>query len=338
MIKEISLNYNYIFFNSFDGGLWKNDLDGYFSICAEDLNEISNVKVVPHPLDYAPLFERFLFGIHNSGRLNHFLKMPFREKWYPKYFKHSFSNSKPICFVFLIYPPLEYIKYLRSVFLDCKIVKVTRDLIHTQLNAFEPYYKAKCFDSWLTFDEEEAKKYGLVSFSEFESITKIPVCSTYPIFDVFFAGRAKNRLPILLDVYDKFSETGLNCYYYILGVKKEDRIYRPSIKYTEKPLSYREMLKLSVNSRCLLEVNQIGAVGYTSRFLEAVMYNKRLITNNLSIRDSGFYNPEFIQLFSNASEIDPSFILRDEKEVNYHYNGEFSPIHLIRRIDNELSK
>ena len=97
-------------------------------------------------------------------------------------------------------------------------------------------------------------------------------------------------------------------------------------------MPYSEMLYHTINSKCILEINQYEAVGYTSRFLEAVMYNKRLITDNKDVMLSKFYSSDNIMCISDILDIDPSFV-SSEKIVDYYYNGEFSPIHLIEKID-----
>ena len=103
-------------------------------------------------------------------------------------------------------------------------------------------------------------------------------------------------------------------------------------------LAFWEMLYHTINCRCVLDVNQEDASGYTSRFLEAVMYNKPLIADNRFIKQSKFYNPEFIQVYDDWNDLDPEFVKKDETRVDYHYNGEFSPIRLIEQIDQELVK
>lgn len=56
----------------------------------------------------------------------------------------------------------------------------------------------------------------------------------------------------------------------------------------------------------------------------------------MSIQNSEFYNPTYISCVSTVEEIDPTFVKVDVGEINYHYNGEFSPIHLIENIDRQL--
>ena len=86
----------------------------------------------------------------------------------------------------------------------------------------------------------------------------------------------------------------------------------------------------------MFDVNQSGAVGYTSRFLEAVMYNKRFITDNNAVKDTEYYKTGDIFYFEKVSDIPKNFF--EISEANYHYGGEFSPIHLISIIDRELTK
>ena len=102
-------------------------------------------------------------------------------------------------------------------------------------------------------------------------------------------------------------------------------------------MPYKKVLYNSINARCMFDINQGGADGFTTRFLEAVMYNKRFITDNPSVKESPFFSPDYIQVVKDVNDIDPSFV-QCNNTVDYHYNGEFSPIHLIEQIDEELTK
>jgi hypothetical protein len=177
----------------------------------------------------------------------------------------------------------------------------------------------------------------MIQFDEFESKIDIPRDNNYPLSDIFFAGFVKDRMPILMDIYHRLTDAGLKVKYYLTGVPQSERKEHVGITYGDHPITYYEMLYQTVNSRCVLEINQEGASGYTSRFLEAVMYNKKLITNNSDIIKSKFYSPNYIQVIKQADQIDASFI-RSNESVDYHYNQEFSPVHLIEKIDKELKK
>ena len=328
------LQYNYVVFNSNDGTHLKKNPDGYYTICVKDLENDPRIHVVSQPLDYAPRFFRFLFALHHAHRINKIVKLPFKRLWFPFFFRHRFEKKLPLCFVILNpYIPEEYFKYLKKTYPDCKLVAVHRDLLSVWRDETPHFVQNPLFDLEMTFDEKEAANYGMEYFCEFESKLPLSPAADYPWSDVFFAGKAKDRLPRLMKIYHILTEAGLSCHYYLTGVPQELRIPYPGIEYADKPLTYRKMLEHTVNTRCVLEINQSNAVGLTSRFLEAVMYGKKLITDNLAIKESPFYDPRYIQCLSDVTEVSPSFVTEDVGKIDYRYNGEFSPLHLIEQID-----
>ena len=333
--------YNYVYFDMgkvFCRGI---DRDNYYYICTEDLRKLDNVQVSSGPLDYSSFLWRFLYKAYHHPVSNRYVQLPLKKLWYPYYFKSNFKTERPFCFIVSRYTVPNYLRYLKKRYPDCKIVLLHRDLIHLWYErnpAFTPEIVEEIFDLRMTYDEKEAELYGIPHFDEFESKPEVSIDPEYPLSDVFFAGYAKDRLPTLLRAYEKFAEKGLRCDYYIVGVPESERVERPGIVYADRQMSYREMLYRTVNSKCVLEICQSGAVGYTSRFLEAVMYNKKLITNNPAVGKTKFYDPRYIQCIDQVEDMDVGFVDRDVGEIDYHYKGEFSPVHLIERIEQLLSE
>lgn len=332
------LKFDYIFFTGLNTLSKQNGRKEYVSICLRDLENIEGIHLVNYPLDYASYPIRKFAYMYQSRKLAKYIKLPQR-LLYPFFFKYPFKNEKPLCFVVLdrYFITGNYLSFLKIKYPTAKFVLLHRDLMRfCRQNAAEGLMDWPYFDLEMTFDANEAKEYGMSHFEEFESKIEVPRSNDYPKSDVFFAGYVKDRLPNLLKAYEIFISAGLKVEYYLTGVKQEEREPHPGIQYADKPISYSEMLFRTVNSRCVLEFMQDGAVGNTSRFIEAVMYNKKLITNNYSIRSSEFYNSNYIQIVSNASDIDPFFI--DDYNVDFGYHDQFSPIHLIEQIDKELSE
>lgn len=331
------MKYNYVLFNSQDGTTWKDFPDGYYNICVEELKNSDCIEVVTAPLYHQNLIIRWIYSAYCSPALAQRVKLPFKHLWYPFYFKNKFKTDKPLCFIVLNHHlPLPYLSYLKHKFPNCKIVLLHRDLVQVCQRLAPGLMENPNIDLEMTFDKNESEKYGFPHFNEFESKIDVPILET-PESDVFFAGKAKDRFPLLLDVYKQLTSYGLHCKYYLTGVPIEQQIQLPGIEYANKFMSYREMLYHTVNTRFVLEINQGGADGYTSRFLEAVMYNKKLITNNVFIKNSSFYTPKFIQIFNKAEEIS-RFFVENSSDVNYYYNGEFSPMRMIERVEEELIK
>ncbi len=332
------MKYNYVYFD--DGAVLNGcpDINNYYYICTLDLKRLDNVYVVSYPLDCKPGIIHSFYVMHNHPIINSVITLPFKSIWYPFFFKYSFKNDKPICFVVSgYYITVDYIRFLKKKYVNSKFVLLHRDLVdlwHKRKPQFSRRLVGELYDIEMSYDKGDCAKYNLVHFDEFESKIDILNQDNKYIYDVFFAGTAKDRLPLLIDIYDYLTSAGINVKYFITGTTSESRIERKNIVYSDKNMNYREMLNCSIKSRCLLEVQQAGAVGYTSRFLEAVMYNRKLITNNITIAESKFFDEKGINIFANVNDISVNFV--KSKPYNFNYQGEFSPIHLIEKIDSLL--
>ncbi len=338
MNTDKRFHYNYVYFNS-NCNVDRIDPNEYNAICTRDLEPLDNVRVIQVPLQDKPKLLRAIFNLHNNYRINRRIRLPFRNIWYPLYFKDDFKSKQPYCFIVANNNfPFGYFDFLRRRYPLCKIIKLHRDLVkitHTNPDYSEEKMN-RVFDLRLSIDREESKTYGMVHFDEIESKVDVKIAPDYPLCDVFFAGKAKDRLPKLIEAYDRFTSFGLKSEFFITHVKPEDQIRREGITYSDSYMPYMEMLYKSVNARFMFDINQDGAVGYTSRFLEAVIYNKRFITDNRAVKETRFYNSGDILYFERVSDIDKSFF--NKTEADYHYAGEFSPIHLLEKIDMELVK
>lgn len=329
------MKYNYVFFN-----IREKYKDGFYEICLRDISKWENVIITSRYMEHAGAMLRFFRRMCFSKTVNNIVSVPFKKIFYPMYFKNTFKDDKPLCFIFCChYEDVEYIRYLRKKYPDCRIIKMHRDLIKLWRQKHPDFTEKvikELFDVVMAYDENEAKEYDAVHFNEFESKIDVGRDKNYPIADVFFAGAAKERLPQIMDAYKVLTDAGLNVLYYLVGVPKQQQGNYPGITYSDKWLPYKKMLYYSVNSRCILEINQGDSVGYTSRFLEAVIYGKKLITNNCSIENSPFYNSEYIQCVKNMKDLNPDFVRKDVGEIDYGYTDKFSPKYLFERIDNML--
>lgn len=85
------------------------------------------------------------------------------------------------------------------------------------------------------------------------------------------------------------------------------------------------------HSNCILEVLIEGMTGATLRYNEAVCYNKKLLTNNKNIVNLPFYDPRYMRVFDSPDDIDVEWV-RKQVPIDYHYDGRFSPTHIIDEI------
>ena len=82
---------------------------------------------------------------------------------------------------------------------------------------------------------------------------------------------------------------------------------------------------------------QQGGHGYTLRTCEAIMYDKKMITNNPEIKNAVFYSPERISVFEDVSEIDADFVLREPQKVDYQFKDKLSPLKFLEFLDEKFA-
>lgn len=179
----------------------------------------------------------------------------------------------------------------------------------------------------LTDDPGDSEKFGWIFWMD--CISDISSVNSGKKSDVFFAGIAKDREEQILDAYWTLTQNGLNCDFTIVG--KTADIPQISGKY----IIYKELLSRDKATNCILEIMQKGQTGYTCRAQEAIIFNKKLLTNNKWITKSRYYNPLFIKVFDKIGKEEIEFV-KEQVFVDYKYDGSFSPIKLIEYLDGRI--
>ena len=311
----------------------------FYKISYRNIANTNKTRYISTNIDTDNKILNFLYKLHCSQTIENILKLPFKSVWNKHYFKNTFNNNDPICFVFTgnHISKLRYgfDKYLRKIYPNCKLVIFYQDLITRRRNSLFEKYRDR-FDLVLSFDQKDARDYGLVYYPLVYTPEEYETEGELPRSDVFFVGKAKNRLDEILTAYEKLSEAGLNCDFHIVNVPEADRKYADKINYCSQ-MSYTENLKHIKATSCLLEIMQKGGHGYTLRACEAITYGKRMITNNPEIINAPFYRPELISVFENTADIDVDFVKNGEFKVDYNYKEELSPLKMFEFVENKLN-
>ena len=192
------------------------------------------------------------------------------------------------------------------------------------------------WDKVFSFQRSDCEKYGFEFTDKIYSkadIEKYAVPSD-PKTDVYFVGLAKDRMEKIFCVYRFLTEKGCKCDFTVIVGKDELAEYKAKYKgisFETSRVPYTEVLRKLSATKSILELCAEGQDGLTMRFYEAAFYNKLLITNNQTAKNSELYNPIFMQVVRDYSEIDAKAILETE-EIDYNYNGDFSPVHFVSRL------
>ena len=184
-------------------------------------------------------------------------------------------------------------KFIETKFLSCEDLK-------------------KIFDKVFTFDQNDSEKYNFI---------KLPLMYKDLIndknetkYDLCYVGNSKNRLFKIQKLYKDLSRRGFECNFYVNGVKnKKNRKF--DINYNKR-ISYKKTLEISKESKCILEIIEDGQTHSTTRLCEAIVFEKKLITNNVNLIDDELYSPDFIYILGYRSDSIYEFILND-KNVNF---------------------
>jgi len=309
-----------------------------YKISYSELNDIADANYIgglPH------LFGERIGKIINSIAIR--TKLPFLgyliKKNLAKVLK---KTNKPICFIFFgnwVEYDLSFgiIDHLKSRYLNSKIVWFNQDLVKTHNRILEQIDSIKNrFDLVLSFDYDDCKEYNMI----YHPLVFTDVTNKYKSKienDIYFLGKAKNRLSDILKVYSFLKSMNLKLDFNLVGVPHDQQIFQNEINYIDS-MSYDDNLRHVARSRCLLEVMQKTGTGFTSRTNEAICFGKKILTNNTMIKNAPFYNSNYISEFDDQFIFDEEFLLKipDDIEVNYQYKNEISPINFLRFIDERL--
>uniref|UniRef100_A0AAU6WPN0 Uncharacterized protein n=2 Tax=Chryseobacterium TaxID=59732 RepID=A0AAU6WPN0_9FLAO len=105
----------------------------------------------------------------------------------------------------------------------------------------------------------------------------------------------------IIKLAKKFKNLGLNTSINLIAKtpKKLKNIDLGIVNLTNRPVSFKENIINSSKSRIILDfVNDVHH-GISMRTFESIGFRKKLITNNLLVKDYDFYNPSNIFVIEN---------------------------------------
>lgn len=152
--------------------------------------------------------------------------------------------------------------------------------------------------------------------------------------DLYYLGSGIDRTEQLDRIAKECVIRQIHTSFHVVSGQKQP-IISDAISFHQQTIPYEQNERWIRNSNCLLEIMHDGFHGPTQRYMEAVVFGKRLLTNNISVTELDFYNPKYMRIFHSWQDIDYDFI-NDTQVVDYVYRGEFAPIHFIEKIDWDL--
>ena len=136
-----------------------------------------------------------------------------------------------------------------------------------------------------------------------------------------FLGNKKNRINEINQIKAICDNVSKNSYWKVVENEKD---YVPYIDY----------LSIMINSKCIVDVIIPGQTGLSLRPMEALFFNKKLITNNLYIKKMDFYHPNNIFIIGIDNDI-KNFMKLPNVTISDNIKNNYKTEEWCRRIINE---
>lgn len=158
-------------------------------------------------------------------------------------------------------------------------------------------------EQW-SFDEKDCQNRGFNFLNTFYCFSGDD-SSLEEYMDVFFIGVDKGRYEYISKIRDQLIAKGIGCNFFFVKEKwiflSLQEIYKRRNRKYSQYMPYDKLIQNVKQSRALLDINQKEQSGLSQRPLEALFYNKKLITNNDHIREMDFYDENNIYIIKNES-------------------------------------
>lgn len=176
-------------------------------------------------------------------------------------------------------------RYIRRCYPNKRIIVWYRNSVRGTVLPTEKD-RATC-EIW-SFDKEDCSKYGFKYNPQFYERNSKYI-EHDETNDAFFVGQNKGRKKILDEMKNSLEAHGYKTKFCIIG-GKSDR------------MNYERVLEEIARTKVIVDCQCDWQEGITLRPLEALFYGKKLITNNVKIKEFDFYSAQNVFVWGNDSE------------------------------------
>lgn len=311
-----------------------------------DLQDKKNVQlIVTRQREIRNPVIKAIKRINLSWVINKYICLPLKKKWYEKICIDIASNKQYCVIVVDAALRALEVEYLNTLFQMDNVRGVlvlinSMDAQSIGIQEVKPDIKKINWDDIYTFDVNDATHYAFKylgnCYYSMHSIDEICAQKEPGKTEAYFTGGLKGgREQFILSVFEKLNNAGINADFNIMvtGERRlKSKLYEDIINYYSGSwIPYKKVLVDVINTNVIIEIVQDGQCGPSLRYYEAVCYNKKLLTNNPSIKDLPYYDNRYMKIIQTVEDIDIDWI-KAREEVNYHYKGEFSPNYLLETV------
>lgn len=169
----------------------------------------------------------------------------------------------------------------------------------------------------LTFDKDDVNKYKIYFKNQF-CYDQIKNAGNKKIkYDLYFVGQDKNRYDYIEKLYS-YIHNDVRCNFKIIRDKYS--IENHKINFYSQEVTFEENIKNIGESKAILEIVQENQSGLTVRALEALISNKKLVTNNKNIINEPFYSAQNIFILGSDDLNTITDFLNSKFDADFDYS------------------
>lgn len=309
--------------------LYKRMFADCFKESEYNIEEIPRMKI--------PRYANLLYKIHFSDKINRRIWLPGKMVIWKRCYelhRYPFDSNELYCVLFMngslrYHFSERYLTNFKSKHPNVKLVMIMYDSFSNP-TAKRAISMIPIFDYVFSFDKADCDRYG------FEYIYSTFSKPDFVKYDdrkktkAFFIGFGLGRLELLQRTFEYITDKVSGCKFYIAGVNEKDQKKIKDVFYNVT-MPYNEELQMAFNTDCVVEIVKKGQTGVSLRTCEAIAFNKKLLTNNQSLREMPFYDPRFMQIFDVPDNNIIKF-MQEKMDVKYEDSDFFSPLRIIDRL------
>lgn len=297
--------------------------------------------------DFTSPLGHILFRLHFSKKINRIIPKPFSRYIYKRLYQPDFHNNNNLCIIFMcdkpeIYNNRKYVETIRRQNPNAQLVLYIVDIVGMN-DKLDIEYAKNTFDLVVSYDHNDAQQYGLKYYPTPHSKIIPDTSGAMTQSDVYFCGKAKSRerFAKIIRIFELCRAQGLKCDFIITEVPENEKIYADEITYNTE-ITYLENCQHIINTKAIVEILQNDASGFTPRLWDSIIHEKYLITDNMSIAESKFYDSDgmFILNPQNMSDWDiTSFLhsIRHQLKYTDDFKNQLSPVNFLQFIEQNLT-
>lgn len=187
------------------------------------------------------------------------------------------------------------------------------------------YYTDGIIQEIFSFDFSDCKNHGFVFWPQICSRLECVKIDNRPGF--YFAGRKKGRLPFIKDVAQCFNKQRYSSYLRIPDIIADEMHELKeigSVFVFNTMIPYEDMLNEELSYNCIFDITQDCQQGFSWRFIEGILYHKKIVSNNPDVMNSPYYNENQIKIIKDPRDLDFDWI-KDVTNTIYNYTNHYSP-------------